>query len=208
MTVEQGGAASPFFAPPSRTATTSSGGPSYTFGGSPSGNSSGFGQLTQSATTTTKSGGSGFGQLVPQTKPNNNGGSAFGQATQTKSNNSSSSFGRMATPIGGGSFVTPSNQNGFAWGQPQETRREPVLQPTGEASRQRSIVIEQKLDQLLTWKDDCTKALQWLIDQQKASATPPCQSREDTRGHDYVEQIDQMQCMRCGKRVGIMPVSF
>jgi hypothetical protein len=148
-------------------------------------------------------GGSFFGRAIPSTNTNTNSGSLFGQATPTTKPNHT--FGATTRD--------QSTTNAFAWGQPQQpapVQRPPVpqQQQTSEASRQRLVAIEAKMDQMLHWREDCTRALQYLIDAEKARGQTHCTSPSDTRGHDYAEQPGLMQCQRCGKRVGVMPVSF
>lgn len=202
MTVEQGTGS--FFG-----VTPSSGNTATTATNSNSSNSrtslNAFGRLTMPGAGSS----SAFGRLATPS----NGDNTFGRSitnefsfsapqSTTSSSNSSSTNNN--------SFVA-QNQS-YVWGQTQPMQqpqqRQTTTTPSGDATRQRSIVIEQKVDQLLAWREDCTKALQWLIDQHKMSGAFTCTSHDDTRGHDYLEQTGFMQCQRCGKKVGIMPISF
>jgi hypothetical protein len=160
------------------------------------------GMTVEQANSAGGGGGSFFGRAIPSTNTNTNSGSLFGQATPTTKPNHT--FGATTRD--------QSTTNAFAWGQPQQpapVQRPPApQQQTSEASRQRLVAIEAKMDQMLHWREDCTRALQYLIDAEKARGQAHCTSPSDTRGHDYAEQPGLMQCQRCGKRVGVMPVSF
>lgn len=160
---------------------------------------------------------SAFGRLATPS----NGDNTFGRSitnefsfSAPQSTTSSSNSNSSSNSTNNNSFVA-QNQS-YVWGQTQsiqqpqqrQTTTTTTTTPSGDATRQRSIVIEQKVDQLLAWREDCTKALQWIIDQHKTSGAFTCTSHNDTRGHDYLEQTGFMQCQRCGKKVGIMPISF
>lgn len=201
MTVEQGGAGSFFGVTPSSNNNNRP---------APLSTANSFGRLNLPS-----AGGSSsaFGRLVTPSSS-----SPFGTTSSSSTNNSEYSFGapQSTTKSTNNNSFIAQNQS-YAWGgtqpiqptpQQQQTQRPTTTTPSGDASRQRSIVIEQKVDQLLAWREDCTKALQWLIDQQKASGAFTCTSHDDTRGHDYLEQTGFMQCQRCGKKVGTMPISF